>query len=144
MRINFMDSDSKNLEINSFVIKGMVDGEYGVFEEEVEFNFKNKNIIEKSWYDEGCKIIRIEKISKSEYEIRFFEEDIEGNKEEVEYERSFEIKFKCVRCGRKMEQELIKYGLASNCYTERVYSCVAEDEEDEGCGYEVIISFDDC
>ena len=137
-----MDSDRKNLEINNFVIKGIVNSEYGVFEEEVEFNFKNKNIIEKSWCDDGYKIIKVEKISKNEYEIRFFEEDLEGNKEEIEYEHSFEIEINC-RCGRKMEYEATHYGLVSDCYTERFYKCTGIDEE-EGCGYEVIISFDDC
>ena len=144
MRIKFMDSNSKDLEVNNFVIRGMVDGEYGVFEEEVKFNFKNKNIIEKTLYDDGCKIIKVEKISRNEYEIRFFEEDIEDNKEEIEYEHSFEIEINCCRCGRIMQHEATYYGLVSDCYTERFYKCVAIDEEYEDCGYEVVISLDDC
>ena len=142
MIIGFYEDVYKGIGVDSFRIKGKVYSDYGIIEEEVEFNFKNKNVIKKSWYDDGYKIIKVERISENEYKIRFFEEDIEGNEEEIEYDGELEVELNC-RCGRDMEHEHTKYGLVSDCLRDKIYNCVGRDD-DEGCGYEVIISFDDC
>ena len=144
MRLYFMDTDGKNLGIDNFIVKGKVDGEYGIYEEEVELNFKNKSTEEIFWYNREFLIIRAEKLSKSEYKIKFLKEDIEGRQIEVEYEDELEIEIKCCKCGRNMKHLITKYPLSDfliNCYTERFYNCL---KIDNGCGYEVIIGLDEC
>ena len=127
MKIFFMGADIDNFKING-----------------CEFSFENKNIIEEVWNNRENLIIRIEKLSESEYKIRFLKRGIKGNEIEIEYEDEFEIEIRCVKCGRKMKYLYTKYPLSDfliNCYTERFYNCL---KIEGGCGYEVIIGVDEC
>ena len=130
MKICFMDNNGW-ISVDNFKINGS------------ELNFKNKNI-EEVWYNNKFLIIRIERITKSEYKIMFFKKDVKGNKIKAVYENELEIEIKCVKCGRIMKHLITKYPLSDfliNCYTERFYNCL---KVEGGCGYEVIIGVDEC